>query len=975
MTRRGALRAARALLGVLFLAAVAAAGGAAPARAQAVPPNARWRTITTAHFRVHFTPELEAPARRAAAQAEIAYAKLLLIARLVAPRGTVDLVIADNVDFSNGLTTVFPTNRITIYALPPLDDPSLQFYDSWFEEIATHELTHTFHLDRTAGWWRVAQDVFGRAPLLFPNAYEPAWIIEGLAVYYESALTDAGRVKGTLAEMVVRSTAQRNALPDWDTWSLATTRFPYGNMAYDYGAEFLDHLAATHGDSTLRAFVERASRRPIPFTYNGAAHGAFGITFAAAWREWRDTLHAAARPLASPDAPLPGWHDLTHEGFSALRPRWAGAQSLVYAGNLGKSFTAAYALPTNGARRGAGRRNSADTQVPLADGGILFAQLEYGDPYHVRSDLYVERAGRVTRLTHGARLAQPDARADGAIVAVRYEPATTALVRASADGRTIVPLTTVAADTEWAEPRWSPDGRLIAATRWTRGAFADVVVLDSTGGVVQAFSHDRAFDASPAWTPDGRAVLFTSNRTGITDVYVALLGDSAPPRRVSAATTGLFYPSLSPDGRTLAAVRYDADGDHVGLAPFDTAGAQPTALDPTFAAPPYPAAMHDTSPARAYSPFPALWPHYWLPVVGVNSMNGTTLGAYTSGSDVIGRHVYFAQALFDPWHYQNAFDLGYAYAGLGQPVVSAQASQYWDQFAVFDTGGVNVGSLFRRTRAIDLALTARRLRAYSTAFASIAGGVLQRHYATTPDTLLADLNSYYQSDKRFWTLGASAGYANAASPITGIAPENGVSAVIGGTLKWLDGQSALWSHSVQGALSAYVALGHGTFAHPVLRARAAVGAAGGQNPSLFDLGGVSGGGVLLLPGVTLGNPRFFPVRGFTPGVESGSRIMAGTAELLLPLVALHHGFGFFPLFLDRSSVTLFADAGSAWGLPSGSSAESNAIASVGAELTLFAAVPYDAGYSLRFGAAAPVLNRSPVPVPAATFYVTLGTGN
>ena len=667
-----------------------------------------------------------------------------------------------------------------------------------------------------------------------------------------------------------------------------------------------------------------------------------------------------------------GWRDLTTDGFFALRPRWTDEGSLVYLGDLGKSTTEAYALDTTGARRAIGRRNSGDTQVPVDDGSILFAQLEYGDPYHVRSDLYREIGGHRSRLTHDARLAQPDVRDDGAIVAVRYEPATTSLVRVSRDGRTITPLTGVAADTEWAEPRWSPKGTLIAATRWTRGGYADVVVLDTTGRVIRAFSHDRAFDASPAWSPDGKQVLFSSNRSGVTDLYVALLADSAPPRRLSASSTALFYPSLSPDGRTLAAVRYDADGDHVGLAPLDTTGAAPAPLDSSFLAPPYPAAEHDTSPSRAYSPFPGLWPHYWLPVIGTNSLNGVTVGAYTGGSDVIGRHTYFAQALFDPWHYQNSFDVGYAYAGLGQPIVSLSARQYWDQFAVFDSTSTKVGSLFRRTRAIDLGFTARRRRVYSSAFVSLVGGVLLRHYGTTPDTLLSDLNSYYQSDKRFWTAGVSAGYANAVQPITGVSPEDGVSTVVAANFKWLDGQGAIWSEALQASLTAYLALAHGSFAHPVLRARGAVGTASGQNPAAFDLGGVSSGGAVLLPGVTLGSPRFFPVRGFTPGVESGTKIIAGTVELVLPLAALHHGFGFFPLFLDRSSVTLFGDAGSAWGSSTAGDATSNAIASVGGEVTIFVGVPYDAPYSLRVGVAAPVLNRSAVAVPAATFYVTLG---
>jgi len=93
-------------------ALVCAVALARAARAQGVPPNGRWLTITTRHFRVSFQAPLEHQARRAAAEAEIAYAKLAR--HLKTPRGTVDLVVADNVDFTQGYTTIFPTNRITI---------------------------------------------------------------------------------------------------------------------------------------------------------------------------------------------------------------------------------------------------------------------------------------------------------------------------------------------------------------------------------------------------------------------------------------------------------------------------------------------------------------------------------------------------------------------------------------------------------------------------------------------------------------------------------------------------------------------------------------------------------------------------------------------------------------------------------------------------------------------------------------------
>ena len=63
-------------------------------------------------------------ARRAAVDAEAAYAALA--ERLHPPRGPLDIVVADNVDYSNGFTTTFPTNRIVVDTHPPLDSPSLE---------------------------------------------------------------------------------------------------------------------------------------------------------------------------------------------------------------------------------------------------------------------------------------------------------------------------------------------------------------------------------------------------------------------------------------------------------------------------------------------------------------------------------------------------------------------------------------------------------------------------------------------------------------------------------------------------------------------------------------------------------------------------------------------------------------------------------------------------------------------------------
>src|SRR6266487_1039656 len=174
-----------------------------PAAAQ--DPSGHWPTLHTQHFRVHFRPDYRARAVEAAREAERAYR--LLSSELHVPRGIIDLTLSDDVDAANGFTTVFPSNRFTIFLTPPVTDPGLQNYDSWERLVIVHELTHVFHLDRSRGLWGTLQSIFGRLPGFFPNQYQPSWVIEGLATYYESRFTTGGRADGTFHREIVAADA------------------------------------------------------------------------------------------------------------------------------------------------------------------------------------------------------------------------------------------------------------------------------------------------------------------------------------------------------------------------------------------------------------------------------------------------------------------------------------------------------------------------------------------------------------------------------------------------------------------------------------------------------------------------------------------------------------------------------------------------------------------------------------------------
>src|SRR6185503_14832874 len=127
------------------------------------------------------------------------------------------------------------------------------------------------------------------------------------------------------------------------------------------------------------------------------------------------------------------------------------------------------------------------------------------------------------------------------------------------------------------DPRWSPDGRRLAAVLWTRGGTSSIVVIDTTGRIEQTLIAERTVNAAPSWSADGQNVYFSSDRDGVTNLYRAAFRPAFADtmmvpdlQRVSDASTGLFTPQISPSGRLLTSVVFRADGYHIGIAPLDS---------------------------------------------------------------------------------------------------------------------------------------------------------------------------------------------------------------------------------------------------------------------------------------------------------------------------------------------------------------------------------------------------------------------
>lgn len=962
----------RAAILLLALAPVAAAQD----------PSRDYLTIATTHFRVSFTKPLEGVARRVAADAERAYAQLS--AEMHPPRGTVDVLVTDDFDLANGSAITHPTNRIIVYAMPPVNDFGLRYTTDWAQMVVTHELTHIFHLDRVRGIWRLGQAIFGRSPFLFPNTYQPSWLIEGLAVYEESRLAGQGRIEGPEHRLLARAAAMDHVFPRIGEASLALPRFPTGNSAYAFGSLFFAHLARTRGDSTVRRFVESSSAQLVPYLIDIPARRAFGTRFGPAWTEWRNGLGV---PDGDSTKPARVWKDLTPDMLALGYPRWLDDRTLIYTATSGREILSAWTATTDGEITRLGRRNGSSPTALLPDGSMVFSQFEYIGPYTYRSDLYRQTVGgRPERLTKGERLFTPDARADGEIVAMQAVSAATRLVRVSRTG-VVTPITGATPDTLWSEPRWSHLGDRIVASRWIRGGVAQVVIVDSLGAERAIISSGRNVAASPAWTADDAGIVYTASDAESNDAWITLV-DSARSFRLTRAAAGFFAPE--PRGRSLAGMTLHGRGYRLGVGElavesFRDSLARTTAPDPRL-----PALLVDTSEARRYSSLRQMWPRFWVPLAEQTRGGAWALGGYTESWDILRRH-YLYGALRVPINGSGVhFAAEYDYRGLGRPILSFSGSQDWTTpYATVisrTSPPTTLGTIRRRIRDADALATAVRQRVRSSASVSLGAGFERREYFGDPATILASVDSggLFRAAS-FPRVTLSSSYARYQTPPFAISPEDGFTVVVTARerLKSAFNASGPASTSVVSALALYKSLDLPGYAHHVLAARASGGWADTKANAEFEVGGISGGTFQVFPGYTVGEGRrTFPVRGFPAGAGRGTRAATASVEYRAPLSMAHLTAGTLPAFLQRSALNFFTDYGVAWcpGIVSAGQVCTDAarerrasMGSVGAELSVNAGLlSWDSPTRLRLGAAHPVHNGPALADRRWSWYFTSG---
>jgi Tol biopolymer transport system component len=853
-------------------------------------PRLRFRTITTPHFAIHFHQGEAALARRLASIAEEIFARVSK--QIGTPGGRVHVILVDQHDLSNGWATPVPFNTIEISAAAPSGESTIGNTDDWLRLVLSHEYTHIVHLDKARGWIGGLRHVFGRAPVLYPNLFLPLWQIEGIATYNESVLTGEGRVPAGDFRMIVDRAAAARRFEPIDRTNGGLVDWPGGSAQYAYGAYFHQYLADRYGPESIAKLADETSGR-LPYLGAPAFRKVFNRSLGQLW----DDFEADTRTHAASDGAGPA--RLTHHGFSVGAPSFGQHGEIFYSVANPHGFPALMAMAPDGSRPRQVTTRYLGSQTGARGGRLVFNQFELVHNAGLQSDLYVvnENGGTVRRLTHLARAGDPDVSANGRTVvctiqrADRRELATFEL---SATGFATPAVLLSDENTDYSSPRWSPDGRSVAAERRRLGGPSEIVIVDVAAPRARAIvSSSDGRNVTPSWLSP-TTVLFASDRGGQPFRIYAVDIASGTLRRLNGSGPSAQAPVVSPDGKTIVFVGYTSDGYDLFSIPIRPESWSNLDLTTTSddASPSKPSPVIDdakASGAAVYRPWRTLVPQFWMPIVKSDA-GEVAVGAETGASDALGRHVYAADVAWASSRTRPDWSVAYAY-DRWWPTLFASVSDDTDPWrdGEIQTREVNAGALFSvaRIRWSQSVLAALNASEDTFSCQSCNGATLQRVQRGAIRTGWA--------------------FVNAKSYPYSISRESGAAA----RLTWEEAPEALGSDAASSAMTidarGYVHVGP---RHASVAVRAAGASAWGDENArrLFSAAGSDPAS----PSFDFGRDAVGLLRGFESDSVVGSRVAVANVDYRFPLRYIERGAGTVPLFLRTIHSAVFVDAANAW---------------------------------------------------------------
>ncbi len=249
------------------------------------PADIDFEVINSEHFSALYRKGSNELAREALSYAEEVYKLLIPYFPEIPPKTWI--VLADFQDSLNGYSIVFPYPHIVIYLSPPSPHSELASFENHLYSVILHEFVHTLHFYPASGFWSILRSIFGS--LVQPNAFMPKHYHEGLAVLFETELTNGGRGNNAIYRMYLRKAVEESKwnsdFTALDKLDGTKSKWPGGTSAYFFGYQF--YKSFYDNKNSIKTLVKKFSGN-IPYYFKKPFLETYGKTNIELWEEAKE---------------------------------------------------------------------------------------------------------------------------------------------------------------------------------------------------------------------------------------------------------------------------------------------------------------------------------------------------------------------------------------------------------------------------------------------------------------------------------------------------------------------------------------------------------------------------------------------------------------------------------------------------------------------------------------------------------------
>lgn len=527
-----------------------------------------WQVLTTPHFEIHFYDGEEAFAQRAALVMEDGYRMLSNKLNETLPWKVPVILYGSHNDFlENNVSLELLSEGVQAFAEPSRKRIVLPFTGSYqaFEHTAIHELAHVFTFQIVYN--RLLDNVFSRNALFGM----PLWIAEGVAEYLAVGWD-------TDSDMFIRDAVIHDYLPDLTMTS--------GFFNYKGGQSVFNYIERTYGREKVLEILDALA---VTRSADGALERTIGLSteeLSAKWKKemrkhyWpmygdkaevselgrrltnhiKDRAYYNTKPVLSPDGERIAYFS-DRDGLISIYVMSTIDGKIVeklvtgYRSNRFESlhfFTSSLCWSPDGesiafVAKSDGKSqlyivdsDNGDVQLKIEiradglssptwspDGELIVASAVYGG----QTDLVAVnvRTADFERLTNDvADQLHPRFFPDGKRVVFAYYPEVTAEVPGdvSAESRRIL-----------------SEMDFLATDNVRHGVTADIYEYDLETRLMRPVVDTGGDDSTPVVFDDNRKMFFTSDASGIRNLYVADL-ETGEYRRITDVLSGFYSPDV-----------------------------------------------------------------------------------------------------------------------------------------------------------------------------------------------------------------------------------------------------------------------------------------------------------------------------------------------------------------------------------------------------------------------------------------------